>query len=204
MCCNLKITIYSRAKQLQTKQLSDRSRAEQTDHLKELLTRAKKFRHTQLLIHCGIAPWQRYMEMLRLVALLLCFFLHCYPFWVCSVCPVFVFDIVHEFAQQFLWCYFFALFPDVAAGWTVSKPFTSATTGCCWRHGRRCLDISSPCARSASAESIASPEWPSLTTGTVRHSVSLSTFCVLLRNRMVKSQPCYMFGQDLIKCCARV
>lgn len=57
--------LVCRAKLLQTKQLTERSRAEQTDQLRELLLKARKFRHTQLLIRCGIAPWQQYMEMLR-------------------------------------------------------------------------------------------------------------------------------------------
>ncbi len=56
-----------RSKSQQTKLLADRSRAEQTDQLRELLGRAKRFRHTQLLVRCGLAPWQQYMEMIRYI-----------------------------------------------------------------------------------------------------------------------------------------
>jgi hypothetical protein len=54
-----------RAKQLQAKAQSDRRHSDQAEVLKELLGRAKRFRATQLLVRCGLAPWMQYMEIVR-------------------------------------------------------------------------------------------------------------------------------------------
>jgi len=58
-------TYCCRAKQVQSKAYADRQRADQTEHLKHLLGLARHFRATQLLVRCGLAPWQRYMEIVR-------------------------------------------------------------------------------------------------------------------------------------------
>lgn len=56
---------FHRAKQVQAKTYADRQRADATEHLRHLVGLAKHFRQTQLLVRCGLAPWQRYMEMAR-------------------------------------------------------------------------------------------------------------------------------------------
>jgi hypothetical protein len=57
--------MFSRAKLVQAKTYAERQRADQTEHLKQQLTLARNFRSTQLIVRCGWAPWQQYMEMLR-------------------------------------------------------------------------------------------------------------------------------------------
>lgn len=52
---------------MQSKAYADRQRADLTEHLKHLLGLAKHFRTTQLLVRCGLAPWQRFMEAIRSV-----------------------------------------------------------------------------------------------------------------------------------------
>jgi hypothetical protein len=55
----------NREKQRQVKAQADRRRAETAQLLSDLLGRAKKFRSSQLLVRWGLAPWQRYMELVR-------------------------------------------------------------------------------------------------------------------------------------------
>ena len=62
---DLCLLLIVRAKQIQAKTYVERQRADATEHLRHLLGLAKHFRQNQLLVRCGWAPWQRYMEVIR-------------------------------------------------------------------------------------------------------------------------------------------
>jgi hypothetical protein len=62
----------ARAKQQEHKAVTDRRRSELEDRLRAQMTKVRRFRHTQLLVRCGLAPWRQYMELVRYVSLFMC------------------------------------------------------------------------------------------------------------------------------------
>lgn len=55
-----------REQQIQAKKDAERSKAQMLEAMQQKNVTARSFRRSQLLIRCGMAPWQQFMELQRL------------------------------------------------------------------------------------------------------------------------------------------